>query len=456
MRRPAASTAVLTALAVAKLWSQTVPDSVPPSTPSVEQRLDSLERGVKTLERQRDSTAAATKTQGSTSATKDGFVLKSADGKYQLRLRGLVQTGGRFYLDDDDKLGTNQFLIRRARPIFDATLAGIFDFRLQVDFGQGATTLYDAYVDLNLSRAVVFRAGKFKPPIGLERLQASNDIVFIERGLPTNLVPTRDLGLQLSGVLGKGRVAYQIGIFDGTPDLTLADGDLGDAKDGAARVFLQPFTKGALQALGLGVGGSTGIERGTGSSSVASAGLPSYRSPGQLVVFKYRNDATAAGTTIANGHRSRLTPQGYFYLGSFGVLGEYNLSWQEVQRDVTTAKLKQAAWQVSGSYFLTGEKASYRSAAPKRPFDPKAHTWGALEVAGRYGVLDIDDAAFPTFANPANAISKEQAWGLGLNWYFMRAVKWSVNYERTTFKGGAATGNRDAENAVQTQFQFAF
>jgi phosphate-selective porin OprO/OprP len=456
MRLPVASTAVLTALAVTRVWSQTVPDSAPPSTTSVEQRLDSLARQVKTLEHQRDSAAAAAKTQGSTSATKDGFVLKSGDGKYQLRLRGLVQTGGRFYLDDDANLGTNQFLIRRARPIFDATIAGIFDFRLQVDFGQGLTTLYDAYVDLNLSRAVVFRAGKFKPPIGLERLQATGDVLFIERGLPTNLVPTRDIGLQLSGVLANGRIAYQIGIFDGTPDLTLADGDLSDAKDGAARVFLLPFPRGPLQGLGLGVGGSTGIERGTVSSTATSAGLPSYRSPGQLVVFRYRNDATAAGTAIANGHRSRLTPQGYFYLGSFGLLGEYNLSWQEVERAVTTAKLMHSSWQLSGSYFLTGEKASFRSATPKHSFDPKAHTWGALEIAARYGELKIDDAAFPTLANPANAISKEQAWGLGLNWYFLRALKWSLNYERTTFTGGAATGNRASENALQTQFQCAF
>ena len=456
MLRPAVTTVAFSALVMTRLTAQALPDSASKSAPSVEQQLDSLEREVKIIEKQRDSAAAATKAQGSASAGKDGFVLKSADGKYQLRFRGIVQAGGRFWLNDNANLGTNQFLIRRARPILDATVGNLFDFRLQVDFAGSTTTLYDAYIDLKLSPAATFRAGKYKPPIGLERLQATGDIVFIERGLPTNLVPTRDIGLQLGGNLAKGRVAYQIGIFDGTPDLTLADGDLSDAKDGAARVFLQPFSKGALQGLGLGVGGSTGIERGTVSSSTASAGLPSYRAAGQLVVFKYRNDATVAGTTIANGHRSRLTPQGYFYLGSFGLLGEYNFSWQEVQLAATSAKLMHSAWQLSGSYFLTGERASFRSAAPKKPFDLKAHTWGALEIAVRYGELKIDDATFPTFANPANAISREGAFGLGLNWYFLRAVKWSLNYERTKFTGGAATGDRETENALQTQLQLAF
>ena len=458
MRRPVASTAVVTALAVTRLWSQTVPDSAQPSTPSVEQRLDSLEREVQTLERQRDSTVAATKSQGQSSATadKDGFVIKSADGKFQIRFHGIVQAGGRFFLDDQAKLGVNQFLIRRARPILDATVGNIFDFRLQVDFAGSTAVLYDAYADIKLSPAATIRAGKFKPPIGLERLQATSDIVFIERGLPTNLVPTRDIGLQLGGVLGQGRVAYQIGIFDGTPDLTLADGDLSDAKDGAARIFLQPFTTEALHGFGVGVGGSTGLEGGTVSSSTTSAGLPSYRSPGQLVVFRYRNDGTAAGTTIANGHRSRLTPQGYFYLGSFGLLGEYNFSWQEVERAATSAKLMHSSWQVSGSWFLTGEKASFRSAGPKRPFDPGAHTWGALEIAARYGELKIDDGTFPTFADPASSVSKEKAFAVGLNWHFLRAVKWSLDYERTTFTGGAAGGDRETENAFFTQFQLAF
>jgi len=455
MHRPAAKAAVISILAVTRLTAQTVPDSTTPAPPSVEQRLDSLEHQLKTLERQRDS-AAATKSQGTVSAGKEGFVIRSGDGKYQLRLHGIVQPAARFYFDDQANLGADELLLRRARPIFDAAIADIFDFRLQIDFAGGATTLYDAYLDLKLSPGVVFRTGKFKPPIGLERLQATNDIVFIERGLPTNLVPTRDLGLQLGGVLGGGRVAYQVGIFDGTPDLTLADGDLSDAKDGAARVFFQPFIKGALQGLGLGVGGSTGIERGTVSSSTTSAGLPSYRSPGQLVVFRYRNDGTVAGTAIANGRRSRLTPQGYFYLGSFGLLGEYNFSWQEVTQAATTAKLMHSAWQLSGSFFLTGEKASFRSAAPRKSFDPEAHTWGALEIVARYGDLKIDNATFPTFANPASSIRREQAFGMGLNWYFLRAVKWSLDYERTSFTGGAALGDRETENALQTQFQLAF
>jgi phosphate-selective porin OprO and OprP len=109
-----------------------------------------------------------------------------------------------------------------------------------------------------------------------------------------------------------------------------------------------------------------------------------------------------------------------------------------------------------GSVFLTGEKNSFKSASPKKPFDPKAGTVGALELAARYSELSLDDATFPTFAALATSASKAKAWAVGLNWYLARAVKVAVDYEHTTFTGGAATGDREAENAVVTRVQHSF
>ena len=51
-----------------------------------------------------------------------GFILASDDGQYSLRLRGPLQTDGRFFLGDDDHKAVDQFVLRSARPYFDATL----------------------------------------------------------------------------------------------------------------------------------------------------------------------------------------------------------------------------------------------------------------------------------------------------------------------------------------------
>jgi len=430
-----------------------------PDTASLERRVDELDQQVRILERLRELEADSIKTASkdrvsATASAKDGFTIKSADGKYAVRFKGVLQTDGRFFLSDSEVPVTNTFFLRRARPILEATIGKYLEMRLMPDFGQGTTVLFDAYTDVKVSPAFAVRVGKFKAPVDLERLQSASDIVFAERSLATSLAPNRDVGLQLSGDLDSGLVAYQVGVFNGVPDLGNGDGDVSDAKDFVGRVFLQPFKTGAAKGLGLGVAGSTGIERGT----TAAPQLASYRTGGQQTWFRYISSTTTpAGNVFADGRRQRLAPQAYFYTGPLGLHGEYINSWQAVSRaGFPTIKLKHSAWQATGSYFLTGEKNSWRSAAPKKPFDPKAGTFGAVEIVARYSELSIDDATFPAFANPASTPSRAKAWAVGINWYLARSIKAVVDYEHTTFTGGTATGDREAENFVATRLQYSF
>ena len=373
--------------------------------------------------------------------------------EYAVRLRGLLMVDGRFFPSDEANPVTNSFFLRRARPILEATLGKHLEFRVMPDFGQGMTVLFDAYTDVKVSPAFAVRVGKFKAPVSLERLQSASDIVFAERAFPSGLAPNRDVGLQLSGDISKGRFAWQAGVFNGVPDVGNGDNDVSDAKDFVGRVFIQPFSAGPLTGLGVGVGASTGLERGT----TAAPALATYRTPGQQTFFRYASSTTTPATNVfADGRRSRLYPQAYFYTGSFGVIGEYAESWQTVTRTGTSAKLRHTAWQVTGSIFLTGEKNSFKSIAPKKPFDPKAGTWGAVELAAQCSEILLDDATFPTFASPASAPGKARAWGVGINWYLARGVKVVVDYERTTFTGGTAAGDRAPEDFVVTRVQYSF
>jgi phosphate-selective porin OprO and OprP len=427
-------------------------------SPSLDARVDDLDQQIRILQRLRelaaDSSAAAAKEKvTATASAKDGFSLKSADGKYTLRFRGYFQSDGRMYPSADVTAGVDNLLIRRARPIIEATVGRYFEFRIMPDFGGASPTIFDAYWDGKFAPEFTVRAGKFKPPVGLERLQSATDISFAERGLPTNLVPSRDVGLQLSGDVSEGLLAYQIGVFNGVPDLANGGDDLSDAKDFAARVFVQPFKSGSLRGLGLGVAGSTGLERGT----TTSTGLPSYRTPGQQTFFRYNSSTTTpANNVFANGKRQRLSPQGYFYTGPLGLLGEYVIARNAVTRAGATANLEHTAWQAIGSFFLTGERAGFRSPMPKKPFDLKEGGFGAVELVARYGQLSLDEASFPTYSTSTASAQQAKAWGVGVNWHFTRAVKVAVNYERTTFTGGAATGDREPENAVVTRFQTSF
>ena len=288
------------------------------------------------------------------SAGSDGFSLQNEGGDFRLQLRGYAQFDGRFFSGDEGALAINTFTLRRVRPILQGTLGRYFEFNIMPDFGGGTTVLQDAWLDFKPSPKLRVKVGKYKAPVGLERLQSATAIHFVERAFPTAIVPNRDLGIQLWGELAGGVVTYAAGIFDGAPDGGSVDTDLNDGKDLAGRVFLSPFKKGSsvLKELGFGIAGTTGKQSGP---------LPAYRSGGQISVITILTGITADGT------RTRYSPQLSFYAGRFGLLAEYAQSDSKVKKaDGSRYSLKASAWQTTATIALTGDKAAYTGVRPKQ------------------------------------------------------------------------------------------
>ena len=425
------------------------------ATPSddVEQRLRVVERKLELADEQK---AEKEKSAVTVAAGGEGFTLKSAAGDFQLKLRGYLQVDGRFFLDDEKKPATDTLLIRRARPVLEGTLYKIFDFRLMTNFGNGQSTLYDAYLEARFSKAVRVRAGKFKPPIGLERLQSATDLVFVERAAPTLLVPSRDVGVQLGGEFAAGMLEYALGVFNGVVDAGVGDFSSEDSKELAARLFWRPFQPAdggvAKIDLGLGLAASRGEQLGTATAPQ----LASYKTTGGQTFYSFRSDGTAAGTVIADGDRKRIAPQAWLYLGPFGAQIEVVRSEQAVRLDTATADLANSAWQVQLSWVLTGERNSWRGVAPRHPFDREKKAYGAWIVGVRLSELEIDDTAFPRYADPAKSARSAKLASVGLSWNLVRGVRWMLDYDVIRFDGGAAAGDRPDEKVLLTRFQLAF
>lgn len=424
-------------------------ETVKPEKEVSNQQIQDLEQQVKILQRNREldleEATAKTATQPKLTADKKGFSLSSPNGDFLLKLRGYVQADSRFYLDDDTNSLDDTFTLRRVRPILEGTLWDNYDFRVMTDFGGGSVSLQDAYLNIHYWPEAQLQVGKFKPPVGLERLESGSSILFIERGFPTALVPNRDVGAQLQGDLIDGRLSYAVGIFNGVADGASGDANVGDGFDFAGRIFAHPFLKSEVEALkgfGVGVAGTYGDQNGA---------LNAYRTEGQAKFVQFESDA------LANGNHTRLSPQGYYYWGPFGLLGEYVLSSQEIDRKGVFDEVDNEAWQVQASYVLTGESASYKGLKPKKPLNFSTGDWGAFEVAARYGELSVDDDVF-TLGYAKNTLSAKEAedYALGLNWYFNDNALFKVNFVHTEFSGGSTTGDRDDENAILTRFQISF
>jgi phosphate-selective porin OprO/OprP len=437
------------------------PETTPAPEPTLQQQIDDLQQQLLVLQRKAEIAAEAEADKAETGATvtanaKDGFSLKSNDGNFTLRLRGYLQLDGRSFGNDPQDKSIDTFLIRRARPIFEGTIYKRFGFRLMPDFGTGATLLQDAYLEWTFTPAAVLRAGKLKPPVGLERLQSASEITFVERALPTGLVPNRDLGIQLGGQLAAGRLEYAVGVFNGVVDGGNVDPDTNDAKDVAARLWASPWkaTPSALSGLSFGLAATRGNQKGT----LTAPALAAYRTAGQQTFFAYRADGTAAGTVLADGERFRLSPQAAFYGGPLGVLAEYVRGRSDVRRGTTRATLDNTAWQVTALWVLTGENASFRWHAPKRGFDPtntdaEKRGHGAFALTARYNAFAADEKSFPTFASSSSA-QEAKGWAVGVDWTLQRLVRWLINYEVTTFGGRGPA--RDDEKVLFTRFQLGW
>lgn len=421
-----------------------------------------LDQKIRVLERKQElaaeASAEAAKKQPAVAAGAGGFSLASSDKAYELKLRALAQADARFYLGDDGIAGNDQFLLRRVRAILTGTLGKNFEFALVPEFGgidaaskASTFSVVDAWVAAKAHPALGVKFGKFISPVALE---PGSDRLFVESSFVNTLLPNRDLGLELYGTLAGGLLEYRAGIYNGVRNNTSSvGGDLNDTKTFAGRVTVTPFAKTESFAKGLGValGTSSGSENGTIQNIVTN---------GQQTLASF-------GSLSGAGDHTRFSPAAFLYSGPYSFIAEYA---QERHRLVRTAAplnrftATNDAWRVSSGYVLTGEDSTTRGVTPKTNFDPAAGTWGAFEVVGRISGLHLDRRLFAPAANGGGGLSATTnatgatAYGLGLNWYLNRNVRFLLNYEYTDFDGGGAanTAVADAEQALFSRLQVSF
>ena len=479
-----------------------------------------LSQQVKVLARKgevtEEETVAAKKTTPVVKASSSGFGFESADGKSVIKLRGLLQADYRSFQDGANdvrnrsnnragNLDANGFhdandsaLLRRIRPTIEGTLNGKYDFRFTPEFAGGSASAIDAYIDARFDSAFKVRAGKYKPFVGLERLQGDAGLKFVEYSYVANAVlPNRGVGVSVYGDVLGDKLNYALGINNGVVDggNNSTGAEFDDSKEVTARLFATPFKDdaNALAGLGFGIAGTiTNIDgernldfTNTSAADATRNGLPSYLTEGQQTFFRY------GSASVADGRRTRITPQANYYYGPFGLLAEYARVSQDVSLLTSTTsnaptvfiagstkKLSHDAWQIAATYLITGEDSSFKGVKPKQDFDIDKGGWGAWELVARYSELNLDEDTFKnkagnsfstdTYANLSESAQSAKTWTAGVNWYLNQNAKVQLNYAHTKFDGGAGIGitainaagsnvrDRESENALLARFQIAY
>ncbi|MCU0235424.1 MAG: OprO/OprP family phosphate-selective porin [Thermoanaerobaculales bacterium] len=128
--------------------------------------------------------------------------------------------------------------------------------------------------------------------------------------------------------------------------------------------------------------------------------------------------------------------------GPVSLLAEYD----EAHVDALDGSAPQfRGWYVTGSWVLTGEHRPYdRKAGYARRVMPKGR-WGAFELVGRYGLVDLVDRGID-----GGYLKK---WYAGVNWWPNRRFRVSAGYGRATLDKAGTTGHT---NQYFTRVQWVY
>lgn len=364
-----------------------------------------------------------------------GLYLQTADKAVQLHLGGRIQNDWSFILDSDDALDdevgamkdTTDF--RRIWLEMEGTLYDRTFFAIHLDFAGGKVGVRSLYLGLKeVPLLGTLRIGNQQEPFGLEELQSSAGLLFLERSLSL-FYPSYNGGIRFIRPLADQRMSLSGGIFRDTDDSGKFVGN--DGYNLTARLTGLPYVnEDSTKLVHLGIAGS---RQDTPEGSTQFRGRPENR---WTPFFVSATNVPADDVTL-------LGLEAALVLNSLSLQAEYVAANTESEGADHTF----SGYYVEVAYLLTGEVRPYDRAngifgkiKPKQNFGKDG--WGAFELAARASAVDLND-------NDVTG-GKMDNYTLGLNWYLNPSVRVMLNYVHSELD---SIGNADA---VLARFQVAF
>ena len=351
--------------------------------------------------------------------------------------------------------------IRRARLGVEGEGFDVFSYRFDVDFVTfdqstlSRPVIVDAYLDTK--EVPIFgnvRAGHFREPFSLDRLDSTNDLPFLERTAAVNtLVPFRNIGLMAFDWNECETMTWAYGLFD---ENTNEFGEDNRDRTGIAATgrmtFLPWVNDDNSELLHLGA-----------SYSYRHLGLTQRRFNQRPEVFLKEGSLLSTPSFVDTGAGAKLINIDDYHvagfeactvLGPLSVQGEYIfLAGQQKNGD----SLFLQGGYVEAMYWLTGEHRNYNrkqgtfgAVTPNSTFLAQDQNGcrtglGAWEATARVSHLDLDHHSVQG--------GKLTDITVGLNWYYTVRSRVMFNYIHAFLDRNNINSNADI---LAVRFQYAF
>ena len=436
-----------------------------------------------------------------------GLHWSTKDGNFSVSLNGRIQPASQynFINEPDPAFGSNTanelnsgMNIRRARLGVEGTFLKIWDYKFEYDFSRGngsvGSGITDAFVRLNHTNALSYKAGSFKEPFSLEEAASNRYLTFIERHMSVNAFVdnpnTYKTGIGVNYAVPRWQtgIAFQtepIGGWSSASTSVNANGNQnrnngsGDTGwQGIGRVSGRPWMESETKFLHVGVSaGPTDVNTqyradGTmvGEGQIGGGGGMSFFAfPGTNVdrsnILNTGNLSTGA---LSDPNHRRVSSYDRYGAESWFVYGPFSAQAEYLRTNINGTGY--SGEHLTGyygfiSYFLTGESKAYhvRNGAanrikPNKPFQFSGPGLGAWEVAFGYDYIDMNSGAIK--GGEADMVR------FGLNWYPHSNVKFQANVVHTLnintagtpttntngYSGGAGARTNGWDNASLSAF----
>jgi phosphate-selective porin OprO/OprP len=415
---------------------------------------------------------ALRKEMGAKAALSNGRpTLTGSDGS-KFAIRSVLQFDAASYDEKGGDLnsGTN---FRRARLGIEGTFAKHWNYALMGEFGGGGgnenVVLNQAWIEYagwkveGLKDPVRVRIGAWATPTGLEDATGNTESTFLERAAIAEMV--RNLaggdGRSSVGVFATGERWYGSAVLTGGVAGVPAAQEYDEQIGYLARFAVSPAGSDDW-AIHLGAN-VQGILR-VADTAAGAAKTRQLR-------FRERPELRVDGTRLVDS--GAINAEGMTAYG-----GELGFFYKNVQVSAEAFRVdvdriggsnpRFDGWYVQGAWTLTGERhvwssqsGGFKGIKPKKAFNPAEGAWGAVEIAARYSVLDLNDGeGLAGTATPVGGIrgGEQEIATVVLNWHPNAIYRFQLQYQNVNVDRLNAAGvevGQDA-NIISLRSQVAF
>ena len=407
---------------------------------------------------------------------------KAADAiakKFTVRPFGRINLDAvSFHQDADNKATVGTALsgvdLRRARLGVEGEGFDTFFYRFDVDFvsldSNSNSTLStnkrpvvaDAYFDtLHLPLIGNLRVGRFREPFGLDRLDSTNDMPFLERALSTNaLVPFRNTGIMAYDCNDAETRTWSYGLFTENSN---AYGEALPISGGIAftgRTTWLPWYDELADGRYLLHLGASYSYRLVANHQTRFGTTPeaTLKQDTPLTLFQTPRFVNTPVINMLDYHVAGL--EATTMLGSLAIQAEYNFV---SGNQIDNPNLFFHGGYVEAMYFLTGEHRHYDRKVGYHRFlqlhnnffrvntDEGIQTgWGAWEATARVSTLDLNSQNIHG--------GRLTDLTVGMNWYYTTRSRVMFNYIHAFLdaKGLNSTATNSNADILAVRYQWAF